>query len=203
MEFIYKKGEIVYPNKELTSLDRLVLRFLKAIDFKYVIISGYIAILFGRSRNTEDIDLFIEKIPADKFNRFCKKLDALGFYLLDAEDVADAYDRLNEGYSVRFAEEGEVEPNFELKFPKKDTDYHSMNNRVKVIINNKHKVMTAPMELQIAYKLYLGSEKDELDARHLYGVFKENINRKELKTFMNYLNVKSRYAQEVLGEKID
>ena len=79
MEFTYKKEKIIYPNKELTLLDKLVLKFLKAIDFKYVIISGYIAILFGRSRNTEDVDLFIEKISAQRFNNFCVKIDSLGF----------------------------------------------------------------------------------------------------------------------------
>lgn len=203
MEFTYKKGKIVYPNKEITLLDKLVLKFLGAVNFKYVIISGYLAILFGRSRNTEDVDLFIEKISSKTFNGFCERLYGLGFYLLDAEDTADAYDRLKEGLSVRFAEKGKVEPNFELKFPKKDTDYYSMDNRVKVIINNKYEILTAPIELQIAYKLYLGSEKDELDARHLYGIFKEDIERKELKRFMDYLDIKQGYAEEVLGERID
>ncbi len=203
MEFIYKKRAIIYPNKELSLLDRLVLKFLKAVDFKYVIISGYTAILFGRSRNTEDVDIFIEKISKKRFNKFCERLDGLGFYILDADDVTDAYDRLNEGFSVRFAEVGEIEPNFELKFPKKDTDYYSLNNRVKVIINKEYTIMTAPIELQIAYKLYLGSEKDELDARHLYGIFRENIDRNEFNKFISYLDVKSRYVEEVLGEKVD
>ena len=71
-----------------------------------------------------------------------------------------------------------------------------------MIINKKHKIIAAPIELQTAYKLYLGSEKDELDARHLYGIFKDDIDKKELKKFMSYLNVKSKYAEEVLGEKI-
>ena len=202
MEFIYKKGEIIYPNKELTILDKVVLKFIGAINFKYVIISGYIAILFGRSRNTEDVDMFIEKISAKKFSGFCNRVYSLGFYLLDAEDETDAYDRLNKGFSIRFAEKGTIEPNFELKFSKKTTDYYSIDNPVKVIINKKHKIMTAPIELQTAYKLYLGSEKDELDARHLYGIFKDDIDKKELKKFMSYLNVKSKYAEEVLGEKI-
>ena len=56
---------------------------------------------------------------------------------------------------------------------------------------------------EIAYKLYLGSEKDELDARHLYGIFRENIDRNEFNKFISYLDVKSRYVEEVLGEKVD
>lgn len=202
MEYIYKKRELIYPNKELTLLDKLVLKFVSAIDFKYVVVSGYIAILFGRSRNTEDVDIFIEKIPIEVLGVFCKKLRSLGFYILDAEDVADAYDKLGEGFSVRFAKRGTTEPNFEVKFPKKDTDYYSMEHRIKVIISNKHMIAIAPLELQIAFKLYLGSEKDELDARHLYGIFKNDIDIKLLKDFINNLSVKSKYAEEVLGERL-
>ncbi|MCW6159902.1 MAG: hypothetical protein LVQ95_02320 [Candidatus Micrarchaeales archaeon] len=50
MEYTYSNGAITLSNKELTVLDRVVIKFLKAVSFKYVIISGYIAILFGRSR---------------------------------------------------------------------------------------------------------------------------------------------------------
>jgi len=184
-------------------LDKLVLRFVGTIDFNYVIISGYIAILFGRSRNTEDVDIFIDHISSHKFLEFYKKLEKQDFYILDAEDAEDAYDRLKEGLSVRFAEKNTTEPNFELKFPKRDTDFYSIEHRIRVIISNKHEVMISPIELQIAYKLYLGSEKDELDARHLYGLFKNNINKKLLKDFMSNLKVKENYSKEVLGERID
>ncbi len=202
MGSIYKNGRISYPDKALTPLDELVFKFLKAVDFKYVIISGYVAILFGRSRNTEDVDMFIERVSFVRFDNFCKKLFALGFYILDAEDSGDAYERLEEKLSVRFAEQNKTEPNFELKFPRKDTDFYSMDHPIKVVINGKHTITTAPIELQIAFKLYLGSEKDELDARHLYRFFKDDINVKELKNFMSNLDVKRKYAEEVLGEKL-
>ena len=203
MEYVYKKGEIIYPDKTLTMLDKLVLKFINAIDFKYVIVSGYIAILFGRSRDTEDVDMFIEKISTKDFGLFCEKIHSCGFYLLDAENSADAYNRLQEGFSVRFAENGTAEPNFELKFPKKDTDYYSIEHPIKVILGKKNMFIISPLELQIAFKLYLGSEKDELDARHLYGIFKNDIDIRLLKTFIGKLNVKRKYTEEVLGEKLD
>ncbi len=203
MEYSYSNNIITMPNKDLTTLDHFVIKFLKAVTFKYVIISGYLSILFGRSRNTEDVDIFIERISAEKFYTFCKKLDMLGFYILDAEDLKDAYERLNEGLSVRFAETDTTEPNFELKFPKRDTDYYSMSYPVKTVVNGKHEIFISPIELQIAYKLYLGSEKDELDARHLYGIFKDDMDKKKLKEFITVLNVKHEYVKEVLGEKID
>ena len=62
MEFEFKGNKIIF-NRELFGLDTLVLKFVKILDaheIDYVIISGYIAILFCRSRNTEDVDLFIE-----------------------------------------------------------------------------------------------------------------------------------------------
>lgn len=184
-------------------MDRLVFRFLKAVDFKYTIISGYVAILFGRSRNTEDIDLFIDRISLGKFSEFCDKLQKSGFYIINAEDARSAYEILNEGSSVRFAEQDTTEPNFEIKFPKKDTDYYSMNNPLKVVVAEKHELITAPLELQIAYKLYLGSEKDYLDARHLYKLFERNLDKRELKVFIDKLGVKKKEVKEVLGDSID
>jgi len=39
------------------------------------LISGYVAILFGRSRASEDIDIFIEKLSYDRFLELWKALD--------------------------------------------------------------------------------------------------------------------------------
>lgn len=52
MEFEFKKNKIVF-NRELSDLDQLVISFTKILNrqkIDYVIISGYIAILFGKSR---------------------------------------------------------------------------------------------------------------------------------------------------------
>ncbi len=72
-----------------------------------------------------------------------------------------------------------------------------------MILGKKNMFIISPLELQIAFKLYLGSEKDELDARHLYGIFKNDIDIRLLKTFIGKLNVKQKYTEEVLGEKLD
>lgn len=202
MEYNYSKGVIKLPNKELTILDKLVLKFIRTINFNYVIVSGYVAILFARPRNTEDIDIFIEKITLERFNAFCNKLDKLGFYMLNAENTEDAYDMLENGFSVRFAEKNTVTPNFEVKFPKADTDTYSLKNPLRVTLDEGNELKVSPLELQIAYKLYLGSEKDEDDARHLYGIFKNYIDKKELRKLINYLNVNTRKAESILGGKL-
>src|SRR3989344_8336536 len=107
MEFEFD-GKTLKFNRELSNLDTLVLSFVRILDrlkIDYVIISGYIAILFGRSRNTEDIDLFIEEITFEKFRQFWKELDKAGFECLNTSSIEEAYNGyLNEKLAVRFAE---------------------------------------------------------------------------------------------------
>ena len=58
--------------KELSELDRLVIDFVRVLDksgTSYVIVSGYIAILLGRSRTTEDVVL-----DQDKFKYYLKEM---------------------------------------------------------------------------------------------------------------------------------
>jgi uncharacterized secreted protein with C-terminal beta-propeller domain len=79
-------------------------------------------------------------------------------------------------------------PHIELKFPKDEFDTYSIENRVKVIMEKNH-LFISPMELQIPYKLYLGSEKNIEDAVYLWDIFKEKIDLHLLKKFMKALDV--------------
>jgi len=70
MEFEFKNNQILF-DRELSELDEFVIKFVNILDknkINYVLVSGYIAILFGRSRETEDIDIILEKISFEKFN---------------------------------------------------------------------------------------------------------------------------------------
>ena len=53
-------GTILIDGKVVTALDRFVASATEIIGryTGYVIVSRYVAILFGRARGTEDIDLF-------------------------------------------------------------------------------------------------------------------------------------------------
>jgi len=76
MEIEYKDDAIIL-DKVLNSLDKFVIQFtgiLNCHQIQYVLISGYVAILFGRSRSSEDIDLFIEEIDFTKFEKLWKAL---------------------------------------------------------------------------------------------------------------------------------
>jgi predicted nucleotidyltransferase len=197
MEFEYKKNEIVF-NRELSSLDKLVLKFLNFLDkekIDYVIISGYIAILFGRSRNTEDVDLFIEKMSFEKFERFWKTLEKNGFECIHVSKPKEAYEEfLLNKTSIRFAEKGKWMPNFELKFPSEELSQYSLQHKVKVILNGQ-KLNTSKLETQIAYKLYLGSEKDLEDAAHLWSLFKNKLDKTLFNKFVSKLKVEDKIKE--------
>ena len=48
MEIKFSKNSISLDQKELTTLDKLVIKFIEAMDdIDYVIVSGYIAIFFS------------------------------------------------------------------------------------------------------------------------------------------------------------
>ena len=57
--------------------------------------------------------------------------------------------------------------------------------------------------MQLAYKLYLGGEKDYLDAAHLYEMFAEHINKERLKSFLKELNIKESLVRKIFGEKYE
>ena len=203
MELEFNENRVVFA-KELSNLDRLVIKFVKILDnlkIDYVIVSGYIAILFGRSRHTEDVDLFVEEMLFEKFKQFWRELDKGGFACLNTSSAEEAYNGyLKEMFAVRFAEKGMIQPNFELKFPKTKYNLYSLKNKIEVILNNE-KLMTSEIELQIAFKLNLGSDKDFEDARHLYNIFKEQLDMNLLRRQVSELKVE-RQAEKVLWKKV-
>jgi hypothetical protein len=61
MDIRYSKDTITFSEKHLTLLDMFVLGFIRVLELctPYVIVSRYVAILFGRSRGTEDVDILV------------------------------------------------------------------------------------------------------------------------------------------------
>ena len=202
MEFVFRKKKIVFEIF-LSPLDRLVLKFVSVLNrqkIDYVIVSGYIAILFGRSRNTEDVDLFVGETPFEKFLLLWNDLEKNGFWCINDSSPKNAFEHyLKDGLAIRFAEKGMDIPNFEIKFPKSKYNFYSLKNKVEVVLNGKS-LNTSEMELQTAFKLYLGSEKDFEDAKHLYNVFKEHLDINLLKKHIKELKVEKQ-AEGVLWKK--
>ncbi|MGH9878602.1 MAG: hypothetical protein ACRD5H_13275 [Nitrososphaerales archaeon] len=158
-------------NKALNDLDRLVVDFVKILDrskITYVLVSGYVSILFGRSRSSEDIDIIVKKISKKRFSVLWKELSKKNFVCIIPGNFESAYDKyLLMHTSIRFSRKDQPIPNIEFLFPKtEDLDNWVLKNGKQVLLN-RHVLKISPIELQIAYKLFLGSEKDIEDARHL------------------------------------
>lgn len=191
MELKYTKDMIYFDNKVLTELDKFVIDFIDILSkyCNYVIISGYIPILFGRTRGTEDVDVFIEHIDKKTFVNFYNNLVRNNYYFLNPETENDLYEMLTEKLGIRAAKKDAIIPNIEMKFIKDDVDSFTLKSHVKVILNKKFSFFISPIEVEIPYKLYLGSEKDIEDALYLWDIFLEHLDKKLMNRFMNELNV--------------
>lgn len=191
MNLNYEHGKIIIENKIINRLDEFVLDFTKVLEkyTDYVIVSRYVVVLLGRARGTEDIDTIIRCIDKSLFDSFYKDFTEKGYYFLNLEDADGLYEMLEEGMEIRIAKEDTIIPNIELKVSKDDFDRYSLDNKSEVIIEGNH-LFICPIELQIPYKLYLSSDRDIEDAVYLWDLFKEKIDRRLLKKFMERLHVK-------------
>jgi hypothetical protein len=187
MEFIDKKT--IKMDKIPTLLDEFVVGFTKILQkhASYVIVSGYVSILFGRSRATEDIDVLIEKMNKEEFNILYSRLKEEGYWCIEAEDIDKIMESLLDGLAVRFAKKPDVIPNIEFKFAKNKVEKKAIETAIDVIMKNG-RIRISSIELQIAYKeKVLKTEKDMEDARHLERVFKDNIDNKLLGEYREML----------------
>jgi len=200
MEIEFKEDKIIF-NRDLSLLDSFVLNFTEHLvtnNIKYVIISGYVAILFGRSRISEDVDILIEHISFEKFLEFWPEIEQ-DYECLNTDNSYEAYnDYLEKHHAIRIAKKGSFIPNIELKFVKNDLDRYSLEHRRHVKIADRS-LCLSPLELQIPYKLFLGSEKDIEDARFLFKLFKDNLDIVLLKMFLTKLKVPDDRAEKYLG----
>jgi succinate dehydrogenase flavin-adding protein (antitoxin of CptAB toxin-antitoxin module) len=192
MDFTYNSKEIIIDDKVITDLDMLVLEFKSIIEkyTQYVFISGYLPIFFGRTRGTEDVDVFIKRFDEKTFFQFYDELDKKGWYFLNPEKKEGLYEMLNEHLSIRAAKKDTLFPNIEMKYIKDEIDEYTINNRVNLLINKKFEMYIAPIEVEIPYKIYLSSEKDIEDALYLWELFKEFLDKDVLSRFFKVLKVK-------------
>jgi len=176
MEYNVDKREIKL-DRELSKLDKLVIRFLDILKkyTDYVIISGYVSIILGRTRATEDVDLFIKKMDYETFLKFYEELIKEGFWCINAENPKDIFSFLENKMAVRFSLENTSAPNFELKFPKRQVDLDTFDDFLTIIMP-ENKIKISSLERQIAFKrFYLKSYKDKEDALHLEETFRGQI----------------------------
>jgi len=196
MKIKHSNGRIEIE-KELNSLDKFVIDFmsvLSKLSIKYVLVSGYVSILFGRSRSSEDIDIFVEKLDFKRFEVLWKKLYK-HFECINTKNLKDAYEEyLMTNHALRFSRANKFIPNMEVKFPKMELDTWTLENRKTVVLNG-NTIFISPIELQIPFKLFLGSEKDIEDAKHLYNMFKDKLDASLLKEFNKKLKIEEAFKR--------
>lgn len=176
-------------DRELSDLDKFAINFSKAISkhTKYVIVSGYVSILLGRARVSEDIDMLIPVMQEAEWIKIYSALEKEGYYCLNV-GMRESYGYLKDSIAARFAPKGQVIPNMETLFAAERVQKLALETAISVTIG-KDKLMVSNLELQIAYKeKMLGSPKDIEDARHLRRLLGKSINLQKLKEYEGILN---------------
>jgi len=169
-----------------TILDEFAEDFCKIVNLhcKYIICSGFVAISHGRSRGTEDIDMVIEKLSLEKFEKLHQDLIKNGFKCLQSDSSKTIYEAyLILGDSVRYTEIDKMLPEMEVKFAKDEIDRAQLNSRIKIPFTGLD-VYFPKIEESIAFKEeYLKSDKDLEDARHLRIIYEDKLDEKYIEEF--------------------
>ena len=189
---------ILLEKEELGPEDELILDFsevLNAHNVRYAVVAGYLSILFGRNRRTDDVDVVVEEMDFGKFRMLCRSIIEKGFEALQVDiSIEEGVKKLyNEyfmaGYKPRFVKKGVLLPNIEFKKASNTLEEYVLDNFYTVLMGDKGSIKISPLELQIAYKLWLGSDKDIGDARFLYKLFENFLDVGELRMWCEKLGV--------------
>jgi len=202
MHYFPEQREILFDGKVLNILDRFTLDFINILEkhTSYVLVSGYVSILLGRSRSSEDIDLLVPPLSFVQFTTLCADFDKAGFECLNTSSLQEAYAFLQE-HAIRFARKGKPLPNMEFKQISLPVHRLALDTRLKVRFDS-HSLYISSLELQIAYKLSLmakgtiaelSADKDFEDAKHLYVLFKEHLNKELLLQYATQFGVTEAY----------
>jgi len=190
-----RNGTLVVE-REPNQLDELAIGFsdiLGQFDIDHVYIAGYVSILAGRARSTEDVDVLIERIDEATADELAATLDERGFWG-PAMPLTSMYEMLNNGDNIWVAPEDQITPHLEVKFTRDKFDRVSLQNAITARIRDKA-VPIGPLELQIAYKLHLSAQKDIEDAVHLYTLFEESLSVPRLEEWVTRLDVEDKYER--------
>jgi hypothetical protein len=190
MDIEFKMNELIL-SKEPSIIDNLVFDFsdiLTKNNIRYVLFSDYISILFGKNGISEEIDILIQNISFEKFLKLWLEIENT-YECKNTNDPIDAYNAyLKNHHALRFAKKGNLVPDFKIKIVKDELDRYTLKYRKKVILGERN-LFISPLEMQISYNLFQGSEKDIDDARFLYKLSKEELNMTMMDRFLHELKI--------------
>lgn len=180
------------PNR----LDELAIEFSGVLDrfeIEHVYVAGYVAILAGRARSTDDVDVLIERIDEPTAAELAATLDDEGFWG-PAMPLTSMYEMLDNDDNAWVAPTNQVTPHLEVKFTRDEFDRASLKRSLTASIGGET-IPIGPLELQIAYKLHLGTQTDIEDAVHLFTLFEESLSVSQLETWATRLDVEAEYER--------
>jgi hypothetical protein len=196
MSGIELRDETLIVRREPNQLDELAIEFSEILDrfsINHVYIAGYVSILAGRARSTEDVDVLIENIGEETAGNLAETLTEEGFWGA-AMPLSSMYEMLSNGDNIWVAPEDQVTPHLEVKFARDEFDRASLKNSITARIGGET-IPIGPLELQIAYKLHLGAQKDIEDAVHLYTLFEESLSVSRLEEWVTRLDIEDEYER--------
>jgi hypothetical protein len=80
-------------------------------------------------------------------------------------------------------------PNIEIKYAREQVALEALEKRESLKMGH-HQLFISPIEIQIPYKLKLGSSKDIEDAIYLWELLKDKLDVKKLRMYMIKMGVK-------------
>ncbi len=164
-------------------LDDFCTRFcdvLEAHDWRYAVVSGFVAIASGRTRGTEDIDVLVERRPREDFVCLHEALVRAGFSCMQSDDPTRVYEQLAANAPVRYQLGTRWLPHMEVKFARDELDEYQLRTRQK-LPQTGLPVWFSSVNMNIAFKEHvLKSPKDMEDAIHLRTVFEDLVDEKEI-----------------------
>ncbi|MBI2575616.1 hypothetical protein HYV84_00230 [Candidatus Woesearchaeota archaeon] len=168
---------------DLNILEKFALEFTHIVEQygRYIIVSGFVAIVHGRSRATEDIDMILERISKEKFVQLHAHLEKEGFECIQGENPVMLYDEyLAQNTPLRYIRKGMPLPDMEIKLAKDKLDELQLQERTKLPMTNLP-FWFSSIETNIAFKEeYLKSPKDLEDARHLRVLYEGILNEEQI-----------------------
>lgn len=191
----FRDGELVVE-REPNELDELAIEFTAILDdlgVQHVYVAGYVAVLTGRPRTTQDVDVLIERLDESRTERLARRLSDEGMWG-PAMPLDDMFEMLVNGDNIWVAPADQVIPHIEAKFVRDEADRTALQDRITAHIADST-IPIGPLELAIVYKLYLGSKKDFEDAVHLYTLFEETLRTAELERWVERLGVEPDYER--------
>ncbi|MFC7324155.1 hypothetical protein ACFQMF_06115 [Halorubrum rutilum] len=194
MSGIELRDNTLVVRREPNQLDELAIAFSELLDqigITHVYITGYVSILAGRARSTEAVDVLIEPIDESTAEELATMLETEGYWG-PVMPLTSMYEMLANGDPIWVAPTGQVTPHLELKIVGDEFDRASLSHAITAQIDGKS-IPIGPLELQIAYKLSLGAQKDIEDAVHLYTLFEETLSGSRLETWVHRLDVDAEY----------